>query len=141
MKRYIAIATASLLALATMIGIPIKAYVKQMHTQLRCIDITYHPNIWTPTKAKTYAYGYIKVYYPDWNRSEWRALVKLWTIESHWNHKADNPQSTAYGIAQVLGTTKDTTAPQQVALGLSYIVHRYDKPSVAWAFHRKHGYY
>jgi hypothetical protein len=81
------------------------------------------------------------MHYPEWNRNEWKALKKLWTAESNWRHEAKNPKSTAYGIAQVLNTPEGTPAPQQVARGLAYIKHRYEKPSAAWSFHRKHYYY
>ena len=39
----------------------------------------------------------------NWSREQFICLDEIWTRESHWNHKADNPRSTAYGIAQMLG--------------------------------------
>ena len=138
-KRVLSIGSTLVLSLATLIGIPLKSYIHMVDNDPKCVDIG--PMKWTPRIAKTYTRGYILMHYPEWNRSEWKALEKLWTAESHWNHKADNPNSTAYGIAQVLNTPKGTPAPQQVARGLAYIKHRYDKPSAAWSFHRKHYYY
>jgi hypothetical protein len=91
--------------------------------------------------SKTYARGYMAIEYPSWGRAEWRALLKLWGKESAWNHNADNPNSTAYGIAQVLKTKPGTPAPLQIEKGLAYISHRYDKPSIAWSHWRKHGWY
>jgi hypothetical protein len=91
--------------------------------------------------SKTYARGYIALEYPQWGRSEWSALKKLWGKESAWNHKAANPKSTAYGVAQVLKTKPGTPAPLQIEKGLAYIEHRYDKPSIAWSHWRKHGWY
>jgi hypothetical protein len=90
---------------------------------------------------KNYAISYMKWQFPDWNRSEHKALMKLWGKESAWNPTADNPDSSAYGIAQVLNTEPGTPAPLQIERGLAYIVHRYEKPSVAWSYHRKHGWY
>ena len=138
-KRALSIGSTLVLSLATLIGIPLKSYIHMVNHDPKCVDIG--PFKWTPHMAKVYTRGYMSVHYPEWNRSEWKALEKLWTAESHWNYQADNPKSTAYGIAQVLNTPKGTPAPQQVARGLAYIKHRYDKPSAAWSFHRKHYYY
>lgn len=74
-------------------------------------------------------------------KKEWKALTKLWGKESAWNWKAKNPHSTAFGIAQVLGTPEGSTIQYQVNKGLEYIVHRYDKPTNAWAFWQRNGWY
>ena len=71
---------------------------------------------------------------------QYSCLKKLWGKESAWNHLADNPDSTAYGIPQILGLkTKDPL--KQVDLGIKYIKHRYKTPCKAWAFHIKHKWY
>lgn len=129
-----------LLTLVTMVGIPLKAYSQQIETK-PCTGEWTKPIIWTPHLAKMYARSYMKQWYPEWNRSEHKALMKLWGKESAWNHEADNPKSTAYGIAQVLGTKHGTPAPQQVARGLVYVQSRYDRPSIAWKHWREHGWY
>lgn len=72
---------------------------------------------------------------------QWKALSKLWGKESAWNHKAKNPHSSAYGLAQVLKTPRNSTIEQQVNKGLKYIVHRYGTPERAWAFWKKNGWY
>ena len=72
---------------------------------------------------------------------EWQALVKLWGKESAWNYRAKNPHSSAYGIAQVLGTPHGSTIEYQVNMGLKYIVHRYDTPTKAWSFWQRNGWY
>jgi hypothetical protein len=138
-KKYISVFTATFLSFGAFLGIPFKSYVKQIQQDPKCIDIG--PRIWTKSTAKAFAVGYMRIHYPKWGRAEERALIKLWGKESGWNHKADNPHSTAYGIAQVLKTPKNTPAPLQIERGLEYIVHRYDKPSVAWAHWRKHKWY
>ncbi len=74
-------------------------------------------------------------------KKEWKALTKLWGKESAWNWKAKNPHSSAFGIAQVLGTPEGSTIQYQVNKGLEYIVHRYDKPTNAWAFWQRNGWY
>ena len=111
----------------------------QAHTEPKPTEMSeFH---WTPRALKLYAKQFMRMAYPDWNLSEHRALMKLWGKESAWNMYADNPESTAYGIAQVLNTNPKTPAPLQIEKGLSYIVHRYDKPSIAWSHHRKKGWY
>lgn len=139
-RRYIAVAGSMLLVVATFIGIPTKAYVKYLQYEPKCIDKGI-PTPWTKHMAKTYAYGLMKMDYPTWGKGEWRALSKLWGKESAWDHTADNPKSTAYGIAQILNTKPGTPAPVQIDKGLSYISHRYGKPSIAWSHWRKHGWY
>lgn len=71
---------------------------------------------------------------------QYSCLKKLWGKESAWNHLADNPHSTAYGIPQILGM-KEKNPLKQVDLGIRYIRHRYDTPCKAWAFHKKHKWY
>jgi hypothetical protein len=79
---------------------------------------------------------------------EMGSLITLWNKESGWNPNADNPTSTAYGIAQFLNGTwagvgaKKTSDPyQQIDAGLRYIVQRYGSPSNALKFHLKNNYY
>jgi len=98
--------------------------------------------IWTKSLSKYYAKALMSAQYEQWDtKSEFRALSKLWGKESAWDHTADNPKSSAYGIPQLLGLESNTPAPEQIARGLAYIEHRYGKPSVAWAHWRKHGWY
>jgi hypothetical protein len=74
------------------------------------------------------------------NPKQWSCLSKLWGKESAWNHLADNPNSTAFGIPQILGMT--TTNPvKQIDLGIKYIKHRYDTPCKAWKHHQRKGWY
>ena len=96
---------------------------------------------WTKSLSKSYAKALISAQYETWGHSEYKALLKLWGKESAWDHTADNPKSTAFGIPQILGMKPNTPAPEQIARGLAYIEHRYGKPSVAWAHSRKHGWY
>ncbi len=73
----------------------------------------------------------------------YRCLVELWDRESHWNPKADNPKSSAYGIPQLLRMT--TTNPySQIELGIKYIDNHklYKGDSCkALARHKKVGHY
>ena len=138
-RRLLSIGSTIVITLTTIMGIPLKVYHKTIDAQ--CIDEINTPQVWTKASAKAYALSYMQSWYPHWGRGEWKALVKLWGKESAWNYRADNPHSTAYGIAQVLGTKPGTPAPQQVARGLDYISNRYDRPSIAWSHWRNHGWY
>ncbi|MGN9912038.1 lytic transglycosylase domain-containing protein [Phytohabitans sp. LJ34] len=76
-------------------------------------------------------------------------LDKLWTKESGWNHKARNPSSGAYGIAQALPAGKmssagddwETNPATQIKWGLGYIKGRYGDPCGAWAHSQDVGWY
>jgi hypothetical protein len=79
---------------------------------------------------------------------QWNSLDALFNKESNWNHKAQNPTSTAFGIAQFLNSTwatvgaKKTGDPAgQIDAGLKYIQQRYGDPESAWNFHKKNNYY
>ena len=138
-KKYYASISIAILTFASLMGIPIKMLAKQPNYDPCYIELG--PTVWSKQKAKAYALAYMKLHHPTWTKAEWRALNKLWGKESAWNMYADNPESSAYGIAQILGTDPKTPAPLQIEKGLSYIVHRYDRPSIAWAHHRKNGWY
>lgn len=71
---------------------------------------------------------------------EFKCLLILWTKESHWNPKADNPHSSAFGIPQLLGL-KETNPYKQIDRGLKYIVHRYNDACEALTHHERKGYY
>jgi hypothetical protein len=96
---------------------------------------------WTKSLSKSYAKALISAQYENWSNSEYKALLKLWGKESNWDHTADNPKSSAFGIPQLMGLRPSTPAPEQIARGLAYIQHRYEKPSIAWAHWRKYGWY
>jgi len=75
-----------------------------------------------------------------WGREQQACLVTLWTRESRFDHKADNPRSSAYGIAQLLGETKQDPR-EQIITGLKYIEHRYSTPCNALSFHNRKYWY
>lgn len=93
-----------------------------------------------------------------WDPSEFPALVDLWNRESGdpkagsskvtWNPLAQNPTSTAFGIAQFLngtwagtGIQKTTNPLRQILAGLIYIHNRFGTPSQALAFHSANNWY
>jgi hypothetical protein len=75
-------------------------------------------------------------------------LNVLWRAESGWNPDAQNPTSTAYGIAQFLDSTwagtgiaKTSDPYRQIDAGLIYIKNRYGTPCEAWSFHQENNWY
>ena len=87
---------------------------------------TFHSRVQPVKKisVKSYAFRLYRYQY-NASRSEWRCLEQLWHQESRWNHKSDNPDSTAFGIAQLLSETS-TDPHVQIQHGLKYIKSRYD---------------
>lgn len=84
-----------------------------------------------------------------WSGSQFTCLDKLWTKESGWNPRADNPSSSAYGIPQALPGSKmasagpnwQTNPVTQIKWGLGYIQGRYGNPCGAWGHSVSHGWY
>lgn len=83
-----------------------------------------------------------------WTGSKWNSLRAMWNKESGWNNNAQNPHSSAYGIAQLLDGTwsgtgiKKTSDPgKQILAGENYIQNRYGDPDKAWSFWQKHNWY
>lgn len=85
-------------------------------------------------------YAKIKMAEYGWFKQQYVCLSSLWGKESAWNHKADNPHSSAFGIAQMLGE-KNQEPLHQINNGLRYIKKRYDEPCRAWKFWRSHKWY
>ena len=78
------------------------------------------------------ALAFLTVYTQGWSVKEWNCLRYIWTKESHFNPKAKNKGSGAYGIAQFLPSTwgnykvkKTDSAQLQIKYGLRYIEKRY----------------
>ena len=66
--------------------------------------------------------------------SEMNCIDKLYDHESHWNWKAINPISGAYGIPQGMSTwLHRATARQQILWGINYNYNRYG--SMCKAYH------
>lgn len=99
----------------------------------------------TPT-LREYARGVLRA---SRQAGEWRCLEALWERESHWNPRAQNKHSTAYGVAQFLDSTwklvgheKTPDGRKQVLAGLAYIRLVYhDSPCAAYRHAVKFGWY
>lgn len=76
-----------------------------------------------------------------WTGGQWQALKTLWHNESGWSNTAQNPTSSAFGIAQFLdstwrsmGVAKTSNPATQISAGLKYIAQRYGSPAAALRF-------
>ncbi len=94
------------------------------------------------------ALAFLTVYTQGWNDVEWRCLRYIWTNESHFNPKANNKSSGAYGIAQFMPSTwgnykvvKTSDPRLQIKYGLRYIEARYGSACHAKYFWIKHHWY
>jgi hypothetical protein len=95
------------------------------------------------------ALGYQLMLDFGFGEDQWQYLDQLWIRESGWNHLADNPTSSAYGIPQslpgskmaVVGDDWRTNPETQIRWGLAYIAARYGTPESAWAHSERHGWY
>jgi resuscitation-promoting factor RpfB len=84
-----------------------------------------------------------------WSDRQWTCLDRLWRRESHWNHRARNHESGAYGIPQALpagkmasaGTDWRTSPVTQIRWGLTYIARRYGTPCAALGHSAAAGWY
>ncbi len=59
-----------------------------------------------------------------YSKRERACLISLWTRESRLDHFADNPKSTAFGIAQLL-RERSREPELQILHGIRYLEHRY----------------
>jgi SLT domain-containing protein len=133
-----------------------------MHAHSRTIRRALH--LLTATSAMTLALtvagqplaqaAHAKQAYKDYAASGFRSpaqfdcLDQLWEAESNWNPNAQNPTSSAYGIAQFIKATWATTGIAktsdpylQIDAGLIYIDERYGTSCAAWDFHQANNWY
>ena len=128
------------LLIAVMVGllhvVPAQAAIAPIHQQVHLLMLP-------QTFAK------IKVL-DQWNSTqEFKCLYQMWDRESHWNPRALNKSSGAFGIAQFLPATwgnyklpyKPKAANVQIKAGLRYITKRYGSPCKAWKFWQRHNWY
>lgn len=94
---------------------------------------------YTPESAKDL--GWVLAQERGWSKQQFNCVIELWTKESNWRYKADNPTSSAYGIPQILGLSEKLTPKEQILRGYDYIEHRYENACNAWAFFQRNNYY
>ena len=130
------------------------------------VNLTYLSVTTTPTEAKkslassdvkyfdVEALAFLTTYSKGWNMKEWKCLRNVWQHESHFNPKAKNMGSGAYGIAQFMPDTwgnykvaKTSEAKLQIKYGLRYIQVRYGSKNDptgacgAWRFWQRNNWY
>lgn len=100
------------------------------------------PNI--PT-VKHYAYYEIV---DVWGHEEVKPFFEIIRRESEWNPKAQNPESTAFGIGQFLigtwklvGHEKTENPYKQIDAMIEYVLIVYGTPTEALIKHNKVGHY
>ena len=76
----------------------------------------------------------------DWDKRERACIHTLFMAESKFDHLADNPKSSAFGIGQVL-KEKSKEPAIQILHAYKYIEHRYDTPCRALAHHNRKNWY
>jgi membrane-bound lytic murein transglycosylase MltF len=83
-------------------------------------------------------------------KKQYACFTKLIGKESAWNHKAENPTTTAKGIGQLLQSTYNNLgmkhsndAVAQTVATLAYIGRKYGSggPCAAWEFWKKNNWY
>lgn len=76
-----------------------------------------------------------------WIGAEWQCLDQLIWLESSWDPHSKNPQSSAYGLFQILKLEPGTAIPKQIERGIRYIAHRYQRPCLALEHLLQRGWY
>ena len=149
MKKLLAIAYAATLVLTTVPAMTPE--VKAETPAPKVPKITVKPTIKPVTKQKpvhprVMAERATRAQFRS--KREWLCLREIWEHESHFNPKARNKRSGAYGIAQFMPQTwgnykvKKTSDPKlQIKYGLRYVTARYKTPCNALKFRKRHGYY
>ena len=101
-----------------------------------CISLTVAP-AYAVDNSKTLQ-SFAKNYIND--SASYRCFDYIITQESHWNPKAKNDTSTAYGIGQLLSETSPNSFVQLLHT-LMYMLQRYGTICNAMNFHQRHGWY
>ena len=81
-----------------------------------------HATMEEKRENKALAVGYARAL--GYSKREITCRVTLWTRESRFDHLADNKQSSAYGIAQLL-RERSSQPELQILRGIRYVEHRY----------------
>lgn len=94
---------------------------------------------WSKETSRAYAREKSQKY--GWYENQFTCLEELWHRESNWDHTAQNPTSSAFGIPQMLKMDPSTPPDVQIKKGLKYIEHRYGSPCEALKFHDRKNWY
>jgi len=167
-KKWLAGAAALFITFAHITGAPAQAaevkmpefyhaivFEKAVTVRLQYLDVTTTRQAAKAAVSSPYAkyfdietLAFLTTYAKGMPLQQWQCLDTLWTHESHFNPKALNMGSKAFGIAQFLPTTwgdynvtKTASAALQIQYGLHYIQSRYGDACGAWSFWQVHKWY
>ena len=94
-----------------------------------------------PESARSYARSMV-------SDKEYEALHELIDLESKWDNEAQNPKSTAYGLAQFVDKTWDLVEIEksddyriQLIAAQKYVMMRYGSWVKALEHHKQYGWY
>ena len=80
-----------------------------------------------------------------WDKSQWPCFKQIINIESRWQPDAYNPDTTAYGLGQLIGSRKYLQGKpiKQLHKTIEYIEHRYSNGLAceALAHHKRWSWY
>jgi hypothetical protein len=122
------------------------SYTQELYTGVKSLcDTLKRPRnlicIWMVVLHSVLVNAPLYVHLKVMNYKEFICIEKLWTRENRlWDPYAKNPNSSAFGIPQLL-KLKETNPYVQMDLGYKYVVHRYKTPCKAYAYHLKTGHY
>jgi hypothetical protein len=100
-----------------------------------------------PLRFDTYQDYAHHVVVSTWGEEYWEYFDKIIIKESGWNHTAQNPTSSAYGLCQTMMSLHDTEITfkddgfQQIDWCVNYISTRYGNPAIAWNFHIQNNWF
>jgi hypothetical protein len=94
-----------------------------------------------PTELKINTLKQITFHKMNYNFEQFYCLDEIVWKESRWNYKAKNPNSSAFGLFQIL-KSKDKDPITQIDKGLIYLNHRYEGNACkALAHHKAKGWW
>lgn len=75
-----------------------------------------------------------------WTKRQWPCLKQIVWIESRWKHNAYNPETTAYGLGQLIGSRQYLKGKpfKQITKMMDYIAHRYPTDLACEALQHHH---
>lgn len=111
---------------------------------LEAVVVDRQPPVYGRAISPAISRSFVKVYVRGmgWSEEEWVCLDELIHRESSWDMTASNPNSSAYGLFQVLKTPEDSTLKQQVKRGIKYLDARHSGSACeALDYHDRKGWY
>lgn len=125
---------------------PLRVESYEATTTIEVIEKT--PEIAIPSELEAHKHYAYKQVVEKWGLEEWESFNAVVNKESGWNHLAQNPHSTAFGIGQFLNSTWKTVGcvktidkDIQIDCMIKYIEKSYQTPSKTLAFHRRNNWY